>query len=597
MYERLLDDPYAVERPADDSFWPEPPDCPCCVDPRPLSDGSPDLVQPTCWSIPGVTGLTRLEPIDALPLVSPLVVRLREDVTRLCHTQPASLPAGQALADAEALLQITQQLRIHNLLRIADVETRKLHQLTGIRSTSSWIRHVEPDTADGDPALGKQLRRYGHLREQLAGRRVSLTAARQVSRCLERLRPHLDRTHGLIDDQPAEQVIPAVVRNVVEQIAQQQLGLRDDDPLLQSLIAQTDAIAEAGSTDLLQLEQAFTLLSQHVPVSALPALLDQALCAVLPSTLDQRADRAEQRAAFHLERRLDGGWHVEGDLTDTCGELLHLALNAEVRRDPQNPLDTAAAAALREDGLDPYDPVDTHDLADTTARPDATRSAGKPPQGWGPARAEPPDQNSWDGLDPWHPDWNGTVPRRPARFKPRSRARRLHDAMHRLLERYLAADLAGSHDKRPVAMTVTVPSTLLDDAPGAPPAKTGAGQLLSRRTLKQWWCNATLTPYLLSRGWIALGRQHTQRTLTAPERTALDLQSGGNRCAGVGCCRGHERPVTGLEPHHLHPWAATGTTSLAETIWACPALHHDLHHGKTVLLRNSRRLDADGWAD
>ena len=321
MYEVLLDDPHADQRPDDDSFWPEPPHCSCCTDPRPLPDDLPDAMptepEPACWSIPGVTGLSRPDTSGALPPVSPLISQLQQLVTRLANTQPTSLPAAQALADAAALLQLTQQLRLHNLTRIADVETRKLHTLAGIGSTSSWIRHVEPDTTDGDPALGKPLRRYPHLHSQLRTRQLSMIAARRVATCLSRLRPHLDRTHGLIDQQPTTtDVINAVVANVFDQIAQQHLGLTDDNPLLQHLIATTETILTTGGTHLSQLVQALTLLAQHVPPAALPTLLDDVLCAVLPSTLEQRADKASQRAALHLERRLDGGWHLEGDLTE-----------------------------------------------------------------------------------------------------------------------------------------------------------------------------------------------------------------------------------------------------------------------------------------
>lgn len=94
-----------------------------------------------------------------------------------------------------------------------------------------------------------------------------------------------------------------------------------------------------------------------------------------------------------------------------------------------------------------------------------------------------------------------------------------------------------------------------------------------------------------------MGVQHTGRTLTATERTALSLRDG-RRCAGTGCCRGStDDPLASLEPHHVRGFAESGTTSLAETIWACPSLHHDLHHGRTVLLRNGRYLSEQGWVD
>jgi hypothetical protein len=605
----LLDDPLAASRPdAPWLIWSEPADYPCCVETRP--DLQDVAAEPVCWSIPGVTGLAAAE-VPALPPVSPWVAKLKQVMDTVCNTSPGTLPAAQALADAGALLQLTQQLRVHNLTRIADVEARKLHALAGIRSTSSWIRAVEPDTADGDPALGKQLRRYPYLRERLDHRQLSLLASRRISLVQEKLRRQADSPDGMLDGQPAGPVVDAVVRHVVDQIVQEKLGLVDDDPLLLELIAATEALVAAahptaGSegrsgtlAQLEQLERAFALLGEHLPAAALAPALDEALCAVLPSTLDKRAEKAEQRAAFHLERRLDGGWHVEGDLTDEVGELLHLCLHAEARRDEGNPLDTQAAAALRNEGLDPYDPLDTEGLPDTSARCGAgpQSSPGSPASAVAPADLSPEDPNAIDTWDPWHPDWDGSYPAEPVRYRPRSKPRRLHDALGRLLQRYLAADLAGSHDKRPVAFAITVPASLLDDDPGAPPARTGSGQLLGRGALARLLCGTTgsVSSYLHRRGWKVVGQQHQQRTLTAVERPALDLQSGGNRCAGAGCCAGRLQPLTGLEPHHVEPWTSTKRTSLGDSIWACPALHHDLHHDKTVLLRSGRRLDAAGW--
>ena len=117
------------------------------------------------------------------------------------------------------------------------------------------------------------------------------------------------------------------------------------------------------------------------------------------------------------------------------------------------------------------------------------------------------------------------------------------------------------------------------------------------RSRCRWWCNAETTAFLLSRGWLTLGVQHTGRTLTGTERRALDLQ-GGHRCAGLDCCPGRtDDPLITLAPHHVQGYAQHGTTSLGDTIWACDTLHHDLHHGKTVRLRNGRSLTDAGWVD
>jgi hypothetical protein len=142
-----------------------------------------------------------------------------------------------------------------------------------------------------------------------------------------------------------------------------------------------------------------------------------------------------------------------------------------------------------------------------------------------------------------------------------------------------------------------VSESLLAGVPGAPPAVSGSGRALPRSLVRRWWCDATVTPFLLDGGFKVVGVAHTTRTLTATERLALDVQSGGHRCAGLGCCPGEADPLTGLEPHHVEGWAGNGRTALGETIWACPALHHDLHHGKVVVLRNGRRLTEKGYVE
>lgn len=66
----------------------------------------------------------------------------------------------------------------------------------------------------------------------------------------------------------------------------------------------------------------------------------------------------------------------------------------------------------------------------------------------------------------------------------------------------------------------------------------------------------------------------------------------GGRCAGAHCTS----PPGPLIPHHATPWHRTGTTSLSDTVPFCPTTHHDLHEGgRTIQLRDGRRLGPDGW--
>jgi hypothetical protein len=141
-------------------------------------------------------------------------------------------------------------------------------------------------------------------------------------------------------------------------------------------------------------------------------------------------------------------------------------------------------------------------------------------------------------------------------------------------------------------MTVTVPSSLLEGQAGALAGRGRSGTNLPQSLLRRWWSDAAVTAHVLTRGLIPLGLVHAGRTLTGAERSAAHLQRSG-LCDRVGCCRRGD-PLVTLTPHHLYAWATHGRTSLGETIMACPSLHQDIHHGKTVQLRDGRWINQDG---
>jgi hypothetical protein len=527
----------------------EPGDCPCCVERASVVVAS----VPVRWDVPGQRFGDA--PEVALPPVSPAVEGLQAVLARVAATVPSGLPEAQALVDLQALLQLGQELRVHTLSRLADAQTRQLHTLTTARSTRGWLDQVAPDRPGADLPLARKLAGLPVLRDRVSTGALSLVAASRVAAALGKARPELDHPDGLIDGQPATELVPAVVREVLALVAQSRLGMHESDPVLLSLSSDLEQVLADGGSQAGQLERAFVLLAEHLPPRWLREALQRLLDALLPNELERRAARDEGLLSL-TDCGSGRGWDLRAHLDDETGELFYVALTAAARGDEQNAQDTADAAALRAQGHNPHNPHDPDDPLDSLTR-----------------------------LDP------SVAPTRP----PRSRPRRWHDALTRLLHRYLAADLAGTSHKAPVRISVTVSSTLLDNTPGAPPALGGSGKALPRSLVRRWWCDATVTPFLLSHGWQALGTLHTTRTLTATERVALDLQSGGHRCAGLHCCRNDPNPLTGLEPHHVTPWATTGTTSLRDTIWACPVLHHDLHHGRTATLRNGRHLNQHGW--
>jgi hypothetical protein len=392
-------------------------------------------------------------------------------------------------------------------------------------------------------ALAGTLRQLPLLRDRVEHGQVGVQAARQAGAALRRLTPHLDRPDGLLDGLPAEAVVAAVVRNTVPLVAGARLGLRPDDPRLGALLARTEQIIASGDSEAGKLEAAFVLLAQQVPLALLPRALAEQRDALLPSELEDRAERAHQQRDLRLQPSFDQqGGRIVIDADDELYELLWTALHAGAQHDPANPSDTLHAARLRGDGHEPYDP----DLA------------------------------LRDGVR-----------------RPRSKGQRRHDALTRLLQRYLDAGLAGTLAKTPVSIHVTLTQPQVEDRPGALPGTGPSGRPLPRSLLRRWWCDAKVTAFVLSRGLLPLGVVHTGRTLNATERKATYLQHGGT-CAGLGCCSPHD-PLVQLVPHHVLGYAKYGGTSLAHTVLVCDRLHHDLHHGKTVPLRNGHWLNEHGW--
>lgn len=537
--------------PVDDPGWGELPDViPDWVleggpvpEPLPCDCGCPGghEAQDVPWATPGVTGLGPSVP--ALPSVSPAVMAVQAAVEGLKPVDVRTLPEGQALADGEALLALEQQLRVLNLRRVADVGARGLHELVGFRSAKAWLRSHRPDGDAADAALAAQLREFGVVRAAVDAGTLPLAGARRVLLALRRARPHVDRPDGLIDSQPGGEVLDAVVRHVLALVCRALLGLHEDDPRLAAF--QERALECLGApTQLEVLELALTWLAEHLPANQLAGPLDEVLVALLPSELDEREERGHRRRGLSLTARDDGsGWHVCGDLDLECGERLWTALRAEAARDPHNPTDAAS---------------------------------------WG--------QGSERDRDLW-----SLGAALAGSEHPRNRRQRLHDALSRLLARYLDAGLGGRTGKAPVQVSVTVTEPTVTGQPGAAPPRTDSGRLVPARLVRRWWCDARVTAFVLGAGGKALRVVHGGRTLTGVERRALGVE-GGDRCAGDGCCAGQPDPLVQVRPHHVRGYAEDQVTSLDETLPVCDVLHRDLHEGhRTVRLRDGRYLNEQGF--
>lgn len=493
------------------------------------------------WAVPGVD---RPRP----PVVLPAEVQALVDaVAGLRAWRPAVLDSEVSLACAAAVQAAVQAATAVQTRALADVEDRQLYRLAEARSTSAWLRQLGAEVPAGEVTLARKLAALPALTEELAAGRLPLQVAQRLQQALSRLAPHVDRQDGLIDGQPGDEALYGVIVDGVRgQVCEARGGFAADDDLeLLGLVERLEAVYASPFAQLARLEAAFLVLAAHVEAGSLTRALATLVDALLPAQLEERARRGEQDRAFSMTPSPGGaGWLVKGELDLECGELLHTVLQAELTRDPDQPVDTDLAARLREQGLDPYDGDDTFGL--------------------------------------------------PACARPRSRRQKLHDALKRGLSRYLESGLGGSHDKMPVSIVVTVPAATLDGRPGASPARGGSGAALPLTLVRQWACDSSLTRLVLGLAGRAIEASHTERTLKSHERKALYAQTGGV-CQGSGCSRRASDPGAVMHPHHADPWSRCGTTSLRDSVLLCDSTHADVHHGHVIRLKDGRLLGPDGW--
>ena len=366
-----------------------------------------------------------------------------------------------------------------------------------------------------------------------------MSVAARISAALAKLRPFVDRPDGLIDGQPGDEVVSAVVTDGVRGAVCQALGgLTDDDPRLLELEHELSEISCWPTSQLSRLEAAFVLLGKSIPAGQLRDALGVLVDALLPEELERRAARGRDEAGLVLRRKDDGsGWLIsKGELDLECGELLHTVLTAMSAVDPDAPADTEAWSRLRADG--------------------------------------------WQDGDEL-----------PMCGAPRSRARRAHDALRAALRLLLDSGMAGSRDKAAPHVVVTVGIEALHGESGARPAVGASGAVLPLSLVQTWWCESAVSRMVMGLGRRVIEASHTERTLKAHERRAKNVETGG-RCQGAGCPCG---PGLRLIPHHVHPLARLRTTSLADSVLFCERTHAQLHQGQVIRLKDGRRIDAKGW--
>jgi len=164
------------------------------------------------------------------------VLLLRRTIALLGAVEAVELPAVQALAAATALLVARRELDALLLRRLADVDQRPLHRLADSPTTSSWVRAQGSPVDPATVTLAKRLSRHPGVQDAVQSGQLPVPAAARVSATLAKLRPLVDRPDGLIDGQPGDAVVTAViVDGVLALIGQALGGLPEDDPRITGL--------------------------------------------------------------------------------------------------------------------------------------------------------------------------------------------------------------------------------------------------------------------------------------------------------------------------------------------------------------------------
>ena len=170
----------------------------------------------------------------------------------------------------------------------------------------------------------------------------------------------------------------------------------------------------------------------------------------------------------------------------------------------------------------------------------------------------------------------------------RTPAQRRHDAFGRLVRRAVGAPDAPKRHGAPVQLLVLAPAEAVEQVPGAEPARTAGGHVLSPGALARLSCASPMARCLLA-GSVPLDLGRVVRIATEAQYRALVARDRG--CAVSGC----DRPASWCTPHHVIPWQHGGPTDLTNLLLLCEGHHHALHDREQQLpLRDGRTLTPTG---
>jgi hypothetical protein len=498
------------------------------------------------WAVPGASGPTPA----AVP--DPCAQALTAAVDGMLGQDPASLPGPVARERCRTVLAQAERLGVVVADALVDVQARELFADGRAGSLSGWLRQ-QPCGDGGRASRSRRLAARPRVRDAVLDGQVGLGTADVLAKALEDLPDSAEpgQVEGVLTGAVPELLSRWTARNALDPSGDAEADAR----AAAARTAIDDGVAAVSATPAERLEAAYVLIGQAVAPAALVSQLQLIADALAPEQLLEREQQCHDgRSLVLTKKRTEPGWRLRGELTDEVGAALRAELEAR-----------AAARARREAALRTA-------ARDGQADPELFGTVGP-----GPLADDGTGPNLGGGSSPWvGPD------------------QLAHDLLGELLDALAGPGVREPGSPAPTPVTViadlasvegrlgTLPGTLLLPTGPVP---------LSTEALHRHGCHSRLDAVLLDAARHPVGASGSHRHATERERRALHAK-WGDYCAVLGCAS------TDTIPHHAEPWWKTGRTKLGDLVPLCKSNHHDIHDGhRTLLLRDGRRIDENGWVE
>jgi hypothetical protein len=157
--------------------------------------------------------------------------------------------------------------------------------------------------------------------------------------------------------------------------------------------------------------------------------------------------------------------------------------------------------------------------------------------------------------------------------------KRMADALVDVAWHHLDNGLVPQNGSQRTHLQVTASIETLKALDGAPAAELEFSLPISAKAVERLACDSSLTRILLSSDSMVIDVGRAKRTISAPQRKALNARD--QHCVWPGC----DRPASWTSGHHLKHWIHGGGSDLPNLALLCYRHHWNVHEGGWQLVR------------